>query len=289
MAWRQRTGSTVCPGCGSLVGVNDETCYNCGRRNPALWGFSPLLRRLGQDLGLTNFVTVGCVGLYLATLVASSNPFGGAGLMSFLAPDGPAILMFGASGAVPVFELGRWWTVLSASWLHGSLLHILFNMYALRQIGPAAADMYGPGRTVIIYVASGAVGFLLSSAAGHYMTWMPIPFLRGAGWTLGASASLMGLLVAILYYGHRSGSSLVRGEALRFAVIWLLFGVFLPGVDNYAHVGGLAGGYLLARWLDPLTRERVDHMIAALVCLLATALSIGWSLISGIELLRQLR
>ena len=71
--WRQRTGSTVCPGCGSLVGVNDETCYNCGRRNPALWGFAPALRRLGQDLGFGQFVIVASVGLYLATLTASAG------------------------------------------------------------------------------------------------------------------------------------------------------------------------------------------------------------------------
>ncbi len=76
---RQRTGSTVCPGCGSLVGVNDDTCYNCGRRNPGLWGFAPLLRRLGQDLGFGPFVIVASVGLYLATLVASGNPSGRSG------------------------------------------------------------------------------------------------------------------------------------------------------------------------------------------------------------------
>ena len=91
MAWRQRTGSTVCPGCGALVGVNDETCYNCGRRNPALWGFSPLLRRLGRDLGFTSIVTVVCVGLYLATLAASQGLMGGGGLMSILAPDNLAL------------------------------------------------------------------------------------------------------------------------------------------------------------------------------------------------------
>jgi len=51
MFGRQTTGSVVCTSCGRLVGVNDETCYNCGRRNPGLWGFGPLLRRLGNDLG----------------------------------------------------------------------------------------------------------------------------------------------------------------------------------------------------------------------------------------------
>ena len=59
--------------------------------------------------------------------------------------------MFGASGAYPVFGYGRWWTILSAGWLHGGALHILFNMMWVRQIGPAVADIYGAGRMVIIY------------------------------------------------------------------------------------------------------------------------------------------
>ena len=48
---RQTTGSVVCASCGSLVGVNDDTCYSCGRRNPGLWGFGPMLRAFGNDLG----------------------------------------------------------------------------------------------------------------------------------------------------------------------------------------------------------------------------------------------
>ena len=60
---------------------------------------------------------------------------------------------------------GRWWTVLSASWLHGGVLHILFNMLWVRQLGPATAEIYGPGRMVIIYTVAGAVGFTLSSVA----------------------------------------------------------------------------------------------------------------------------
>src|SRR5437899_9613360 len=42
---------SVCPSCGNLVGVNDERCFTCGRWNPGLWGFAPLLKRLGRDLG----------------------------------------------------------------------------------------------------------------------------------------------------------------------------------------------------------------------------------------------
>jgi rhomboid protease GluP len=288
MALRQRTGSTVCPGCGALVGVNDETCYNCGRRNPALWGFSPLLRRLGRDLGFTNIVTVVCVGLYLATLAASQDLMGGGGgAMSILSPDNLALFTFGASGNVPVFRFGRWWTVLSASWLHGGLLHILFNMYALRQLAPPTAELYGPGRTVIVYVIGGAAGFVASSLAGHYLWWIPVPMLRGAPViTIGASASICAMIGALLYYGHRSGSSLISSQMTQQALFIFVFGLFMPGIDNYAHAGGFAGGYLVSRWLDPLRPERVDHLIAGLACLTISALAIIASVIFAIPLLR---
>ena len=107
-----------------------------------------------------------------------------------------------------MFLADRWWTVLSAGWLHAGLLHIFFNMFAARQLAPAVADLYGPGRMVIIYVAAGVVGFTLSSVAGAFLP--PLFILRGAQVTAGASASISGLIGAILAYGHRSGSGMAR-------------------------------------------------------------------------------
>src|SRR5262245_41439274 len=155
---RQREGSVLCTSCGVLVGVNDDKCYNCGRRNPGLWGYAPALRSLGQDLGFVPFVIGTCVIVWILTLLASGN-IGMGGLFSMLSPNGLALFAFGASGAVPVFQYGRWWTVLSASWLHAGILHILFNMMAVRQLAPGIADLYGPGRTVIIYTAGSVFGF----------------------------------------------------------------------------------------------------------------------------------
>jgi len=279
---RQRTGSVVCTSCGSLVGVNDERCYTCGRRNPGLWGFAPALRSLGSDLGFVTFVLGACIVLYVATLVMSGAGIGMNGLMSLLAPSTPSLFLFGASGSIPVFLYGRWWTVVSASWLHGSFLHILFNMLWVRQLGPATADVYGAARMVIIYTVSGICGFLLSSVAGYYLIQMPLPFLRGAQFTVGASGSIFGLLAAMVYYGRRGGSSTIRSEAVRYALILFLFGLFMPGIDNYAHAGGFAGGYLASRWLDPLRPERIDHIVGALVCLGLSALAILVSVLDGL-------
>jgi rhomboid protease GluP len=281
--FRQRTGSVVCASCGSLVGVNDDTCYSCGRRNPGLWGFGPVLRRFGNDMGFVSLVIYGCGVLYTATLLVSlllgENILGGS-VFSILGPGSRSLFLFGASGALPVFVYNRWWTILSAGWLHGGALHILFNIMWIRQLGPAVADMYGAARMIIIYTIAGAAGFLLSSFAGAYLP--PLPFLRGAQFTIGASAPIFGLLGALVHYGRRGGSSHVTSEAFRYAVILFVFGLVMPGggVDNFAHAGGFAGGYLAAMWLDPLKRERMDHFIGAAVCLAATALSIVASILS---------
>lgn len=281
---RQRTGSVVCPSCGNLVGVNDERCYNCGRWNPGLWGFTPLLRRLGNDLGFTPIVMGGCGVLYLASLLLSGGNIGMNGLFSLLSPSTEAVFLLGASGAVPVFRFDRWWTVLSAAWLHGGLLHIAFNMMWVRDLAPATGSLFGPSRLVLIYTAASIAGFTASSIFGYLLPGIPI--LGGAGFTLGASAPIFGLLGALVRYGHRTGSSSVRSQAWGYAVAMFVFGLIMPGVDNWAHAGGFAGGYLAATILDPVQREKPIHLVMALAALALTALSIAVSLLTGLALFR---
>lgn len=285
---RQTTGSVVCASCGSLVGVNDDKCYSCGRRNPGLWGFGPMLRAFGNDLGFVSLVVYGCSAIYVISLLLTTwiggNIMGSGNPLTMLSPHPVIQIVLGASGSIPVFEYGRWWTVLSASWLHGGVLHILFNMLWVRQLGPATADIYGPGRMVIIYTIAGAFGFILTSVAGHYLFWMPIPFLRGAGVTVGASASIFGLLGSLVYYGRRGGSSMIRTEAMGFATTLFVMGFILPGVDNYAHAGGFIGGYAASMWLDPLKPERMDHLVGAALCLVLTAIAIAVSIITALPL-----
>jgi rhomboid protease GluP len=277
--FRQKTGSVVCASCGSLVGVNDDRCYTCGRRNPGLWGFGPVLRRLGNDLGFTTAIVYGCGALYavslLLTVVSGGSLMGGGSIFGMLGPNRFAFEALGAAGAVPVVLEGHWWTVLSAGWLHAGALHILFNLLWVRQLGPIVADMYGGARMIIVYTIAGICGFALSSILGAYAA---VPFFSGGYYTLGASAPIFGLLGALLHYGHRGGSSMVRTQAMSWAIPLFLFGFFMPGVDNAAHLGGFAGGYVASKWLDPLKPERVDHFVGAAVCLIATALAIAASL-----------
>ncbi len=280
-----RPSSVLCPSCGTLVGVRDPVCLNCGRRQPGLWGFARLLRNVGDETSFPTLVMWACGVLFLATLAVDPGGIQASGLLSFLSPSLPALFVFGASGAAPVFGYGRWWTVLSAAWLHGGLLHILFNMLWVRDLGPSTAQLYGSSRTVIIYTVAAVTGFLLSSATGFFLPFLPL--LHGAtGITIGASAPIFGLIGALLYYGRRGGSSHISQQAKGLALVMLVFGFVVPDIDNMAHLGGLAGGYLTAKLLDPLKPERGDHVLVALGCLLASLAAVVASVVYGRGFLR---
>jgi len=275
----------LCTSCGVLVGVNDDTCYNCGRRNPGLWGYAPLLRSLGADLGFVPFIMATCGIVYVLTLVASRGNINQGGIFGLLGPTNIALILFGGTGPELVFRYGRWWTILSASWLHAGLLHIGMNMYGISFLGPAVAEMYGPARLVIIYTAGGVAGFALSVLWGTFMPAIPL-MGSGRGLTIGASACLTGLLGAIYYYGHRGGSSMARSYATNAIVMILVQGLLLGGIiNNWAHLGGFGGGYLAARLLDPLKPERTDHVVIALICIAASILSIVASVVTALGLI----
>lgn len=279
MFHRSATGSTLCPTCRQLVGMADEECLNCGRRRPGRGGVLRLF--VGFEESFVPLVLWVCGALYLSTLAVDAEGIRSVGALSFLSPSIESLFRFGASGAVPVFVYGRWWTVLSAAWLHAGLLHIVFNMLWVRDLGPLIVHFYGVARAVIIYTAAAAAGFLASSVAGAFLGFLPAA-LRGAGITVGASAAVFGLLGSLLYYGRRGGSALIRHHAGSWAIAGLLFGFVMPGIDNWAHLGGFAGGYLSSMALDPLKPEREIHAVAAVACLLASAASILASIAFGL-------
>ena len=210
---RQRTGSLLCSSCGVLVGVNDATCYNCGRRNPGLWGLAPALRALGSDLGFVPFVIGACVVALRADadLLARRGRHGRADVVH--GADLAARCFSSARAApLPVFGLGRWWTVLSAGWLHGSApAHPV-------QHDVGAAARAGHGRAVRPrpdgdHLHGRRRSAALRSVRSRARSCPDLLILRGGQFTVGASASIFGLLGALVYYGRRAGSSAVGSQA----------------------------------------------------------------------------
>lgn len=253
-----------------------------------MWGLTSVLGSLGRQLPFESIVIGGCGFLFLAMVAVSAmggempRLFGG---FQILPPGRDALLRFGASGAYPVFVFDRWWTVLSAGWLHGDLIHIGFNLYWVRMLAPATAELYGPSRMIVIYTFSTIVGFLVSSTVGWWvyigqnMTWLASLGLGGAPLTVGASASILGLLGATVCYGRRTGAYSTSRFAWSYAMYMIVFGFIMPRVDNWAHIGGFAGGYLGALLLRPERQESTTDTGLAILCLAATVISIVASLV----------
>lgn len=284
---QQINGSCICVFCNKLISVNQPTCPHCGRENPSLWGYSRSLRRLGSDLGFTTIVTWGCIALYLITLLNDFTHIGIANIQEsdLLSPSTESLLQFGATGARPVFELGRWWTCLSSAWLHGGFFHIAFNLVAIRYFGSQVAVAFGSGRLVIIYTVAVVTCSLLTSLFGHFSEFLP-PFLHGAEVAVGASGGALGLLGALVAYGQITGRLRIKYQALTYTVVTFLYGFVMPNVDNWGHFGGFLGGYLIS-WtsgLDPHRREELRHLFLAIICLVLMGLSILVSVIRAVPI-----
>ena len=231
----------MCPNCRAFVTTNDKVCPYCeaqigpravDRRNPGeiLGGLIPQARFTTIMILLIN------TGLFLAQ---SLNPNSG-------------LLNWGASVPAPMME-GQWWRLITAGFLHGGVLHILMNSWVLFDLGAEVEQIYGTSRLIVFYFVSTITGFWTSSHLGFHTS-------------VGSSAGIFGLIGAMLAFGVTDKSSL--GSAVKALYMrWVIYGLvlsFIPGVDFWAHIGGLAGGFVTGflastprarlMWKEPLLR-----------------------------------
>ncbi len=138
-----------------------------------------------------------------------------------------------------LIRAGQLWRLITPVLLHGGLLHIGFNMYALLIFGPGLERHFGYWRFLLLYLLTGFSGNVLS-------------FLLSSGYSIGASTSIFGLVAAegIFIYQNRKlfGDQVKRmiGNIIFIVVINLMLGLS-PGIDNWGHIGGLLGG-LMFTW-----------------------------------------
>jgi len=226
----------ICPNCGKLISANVEECYNCGLKNPGKMGLHSFIQKIfSGNVGFIQVVIYFCVALYVFGLLLDPKAIfqTQGGLFSLFSPSTKSLFMLGMTGK-PFIIVGKWWTLITAIYLHGGLLHILFNMLWIRQLGPIVEGVFGTSRLILIFTISGVIGFVLSNAFTGSIT-------------IGASGSVFGLLGALIFYGRDRGGvfgQVVYPQLLMWAGVMFLFGFMYPGVNNLAHLGGFIGGYV---------------------------------------------
>ena len=190
----------------------------------------------GDEAGpapVTNTIIVANVLVYVAMAIHARSA------TALISMPEEAMQYFGANRALFTVGDGRIETLLSSCFLHWSLLHLGFNMIALRQVGPFVERAVGPARFAPLYVLSGALGSVASALWG----WE-----RNAGQiSAGASGAICGIIGAAMVLGARTQG--LRGPLAMGMARWL-GGILILGAiahfDNAAHVGGAVAGAAIA-------------------------------------------
>ena len=197
---------------------------------------------------VTPIIIAICTFLYLITLY---NP----NLIYYLADN------------VSLFKAGEYYRVFTAMFVHANLIHLLCNMYSLFIIGSQVENFLGKKKFIIIYLISGLIGGFMSMA---FTT----------NFSVGASGAIFGLMGALVYFGYHYRlylSTVIKSQIIPLIILNLSLGFILTGIDNFAHIGGLIGGYLATMALgasDKATKqEKINGWI---VLLLLAAFLIGF-------------
>lgn len=270
----EKKRAILCPNCGKLISTSETVCPHCGLSKPtSKWKNNPFTKGLADErtllwsiISVNVFIYVLSLLLYPRSMGVAMNP------LTMFSPSTQSLILLGATGTYPIDQFGRWWSLVSANFLHGSILHILFNMLALRQLGPLVIREFGSYRMLIIYLIGGTAGFLVSYVAGVTVT-------------IGASAAVCSLIGAALFYGKSRGG--VYGQVIfRQVGGWVIglfiFGLLIPGINNWGHGGGLIAGALLGMVLGyhEKAMESSNHKLIALVCVITTVLILVWAVIT---------
>ena len=157
---------------------------------------------------------------------------------------------------------GEVYRLLTSTFMHASILHLVFNMYALSIIGKQVETFLGKSKFLLVYLFSGLTGSLLSCAITN-------------SYSLGASGAIFGLMGSLLYFGYHYRlylGSVLLGQIFPVIVINLVIGYITPSIDNAAHIGGLVGGLFLSMALgvnkDDERSSKVNGIITSLILLL---------------------
>lgn len=206
--------------------------------------------------------------LFSEKIITTLNP-----LFAF-SPTIKSLKFLGAAGIDQIGWIEIWRSTIIANWLHGSFLHLLFNMLAIRTVGFLVIKEFGMLRMFSIFTLSGMAGFYLSYLGGVYLT-------------IGASCGICGLIGAALYFGKSRGGmwgKLVYKQTSGWVLYLMIIGFLLPNINNWGHAGGLLGG-IAAGWVFGYLEKRKEFFLDIFLAVCFAGITIfllGQSVLTGL-------
>ena len=169
---------------------------------------------------ITNIIILTCVLYFALMLYGTKGNLSAANLVKY------------GANYQPLIKMGEWYRLFSCMFIHASGLHLLLNMYALKILGSQVESYLGKIRYTVVFILSGLIGSLFSAI-----------FTKSV--SVGASGAIFGVLGSLLYFSYHYriilGTSL-KYEILPVVIFNIIIGLCIPGVDIWAHIGGLIGG-----------------------------------------------
>ena len=165
-----------------------------------------------------------------------------------------------------IVNFGQYYRLITGMFLHGGILHLLFNMYALYIIGMQLESFLGKAKYLIVYLLSGIGASMLSIFFSN-------------SFSVGASGAIFGLMGALLYFGYHYRvylDSVVKSQIIPLIILNLILGFTISGVDNWAHVGGLVSGVLATMAVGVKYKSTKFEMVNGVILYLIYIVFIGY-------------
>ncbi len=253
------TRARVCPSCRRLNSASDTDCYHCGRRlGPSRSGVAERPWLFAGPQAATKLLAGLClIDFAMLVLIDGGLPIG------LFGPPASHEAVLGVGGTARDLAFFQPWRLVSANFVHLSLLHLAMNLYALMSFGRSFEERYGGARLMIVYVVTGICGFALS-------TWWYGPF---GPRTAGASASLFGLIGVEIAVLALRRDPMAKEAFFQYLFMAVALAIIMP-VNNFAHLGGFVAGVVSGGVLHRLRATPQQGRVVIGVAVIATVLSL---------------
>lgn len=208
---------------------------------------------------IMTYIFIGiCLFMYILTALLSRN---------FIDIDANILYNYGGLINLSSFDSSfEFYRLFSSIFLHASIFHLMCNIYSLYVIGPQLESFFGKAKYTIIFIVSGVVGNLLS-----------MPFLQDNIVSVGASGAIFGLLGSLVYFGYYYRvylSGVIKSQIIPLILLNLSIGLFIPGINIFAHIGGLIGGVLSSMAVGVKYKSQKADIINGIIMLIIFILSL---------------
>lgn len=208
---------------------------------------------------IMTYIFIGiCLFMYILTALLSRN---------FIDIDANILYNYGGLISLSSFDSNfEFYRLFSSIFLHASIFHLICNIYSLYVIGPQLESFFGKVKYTIIFIVSGVVGNLLS-----------MPFLQDNIVSVGASGAIFGLLGSLVYFGYYYRvylSDVIKSQIIPLILLNLSIGLFIPGINIFAHIGGLIGGVLSSMAVGVKYKSQKIDIINGIIMLIIFILSL---------------